>query len=344
MVNAALASRRLAPLLKAAAGMARERKVPQFASRTFRALDASRKPANPDGPPVTLWADTFTNYFQPHIAVAAVRVLEAAGFNVRIPQQHLCCGRPLYDYGMLPTAKRYLHETLQVLRLDIEMGVPVVGLEPSCVAVFRDELLNLMPHDANARRLAAQTYTLAELLAKHAPDWDPPDLRGSAALIQVHCHQGAVMGYGAERALLERMGIDATIPDSGCCGMAGSFGYEAGDRYEVSIACGERVILPAVREARKDAIIIADGFSCREQIGQNTDRTAVHIAEVIALGLDRTDIRASATYPERKMRHEALEEATNGHANHQGRRVAAVMAAGLAVGAAGAAIRSQRRA
>jgi FAD/FMN-containing dehydrogenase/Fe-S oxidoreductase len=304
LVNRATASPRLGPLLKALAGVAQERQVPQFAPRTFRALDTARTPANPDGPPVLLWADTFTNHFQPHIAVAAVQVLEAAGFNVHIPRQHLCCGRPLYDYGMLPTAKRYLHETLQALDLNIKAGVPVVGLEPSCVAVFRDEAVNLMPHDENAKRLASQTFTLAEFLAKHAPEWDPPDLRGATALVQVHCHQHAVMGYDAERALLERMGIDATIPDSGCCGMAGSFGYEAGERYDVSIACGERVILPAVRGARKDAIIIADGFSCREQIGQNTDRTAVHIAEVVAQGLDRTDVRTSATYPERRMRAE----------------------------------------
>ncbi|HSU71224.1 MAG TPA: hypothetical protein VLI70_07175 [Micrococcaceae bacterium] len=183
---------------------------------------------------------------------------------------------------------------LNVLGGEIRTGVPVVGLEPSCVAVFRDELGNMMPNDENARRLAAQTFTLAELLARYAPDWTVPTLAG-AALVQVHCHQGAVLGFGSEEALLKRLGLQVTVPDAGCCGMAGSFGYEAGQNYDVSIACGERVLLPLVRGAAPECLIIADGFSCREQIAQNTGRRALHLAQVLRLGMQ---IDALDAYPE----------------------------------------------
>ncbi|HET8599885.1 MAG TPA: FAD-binding and (Fe-S)-binding domain-containing protein [Segeticoccus sp.] len=276
-----------APLLKAVAGVAQDRQVPQFAGHTFRA-SLDRSLLGGAGAPVLLWADTFTNHFQPQVAEAAVRVLRAAGFAVQVPDQHLCCGRPLYDYGMLPTARRYLEQVRDALRPQIEAGVPVVGLEPSCVAVFRDELPGMLPEDPLARRLADQTLTLAELLGRYAPSWRPPRL-DRKALVQVHCHQGAVIGFDSERALLERTGLDLEVPDSGCCGMAGSFGYEAGERYDVSIACGERVILPKVRDAAADTLILADGFSCREQIEQNTDRQALHLAQVLDLAMNGDD-------------------------------------------------------
>jgi len=317
-------------LLKLAAGVAPERELPRFAPRTFRSLHRGHRAANPDGPPVILWADTFSNGFTPHVAQAGVEVLEAAGFNVRVPASNLCCGRPLYDYGMLDTARRYLDTILDSLREEIEAGVPVVGLEPSCVAVFRDELPNLMPRNQNARRLSAQTFTLAQLLDKQAPHWQPPRL-DAAALVQVHCHQGAVLGYDKERALLERMGVRVEVPDSGCCGMAGSFGFERGEKYAVSMACGERVILPAVREARPDTLIVADGFSCREQIAQSTDRTALHLAEVVAMALHPPDPRMSPAYPERRAR-----PADDGRAPDRSRPVRALAGAALAAGAAAA--------
>ena len=294
LVNTVAGSRRLAPALKAAAGLAPQRQVPRFAPRTFRSWMRGRTMANPAGTPVLLWVDTFSNHFQPEVAIAAVEVLEDAGFRVGIPAQTLCCGRPLYDYGMLETARHYLQDVLNVLGDEIRTGVPVVGLEPSCVAVFRDELGNMMPNDENARRLAAQTFTLAELLARYAPDWTVPTLAG-AALVQVHCHQGAVLGFGSEEALLKRLGLQVTVPDAGCCGMAGSFGYEAGQNYDVSIACGERVLLPLVRGAAPECLIIADGFSCREQIAQNTGRRALHLAQVLRLGMQ---IDALDAYPE----------------------------------------------
>jgi Fe-S oxidoreductase len=287
-------------LLKLAAGVARERRLPAFAPQTFRQWERRRTPANPGRREVLLWVDTFADHFQPHVAMSAVEVLEAAGLRVRTPATALCCGRPLYDYGMLPTARRYLERVLDTLRDDIRAGTPVVGTEPSCLAVFRDELPNLFPHDEDAHRLAHQTVTVAQALEELAPEWQPPRLEVKA-LAQVHCHQGAVFGFDAERRLLQRAGVSLEVPDSGGCGMAGSFGYEAGEQYDVSVACGERVILPAVREARPDTVVLADGFSCREQIDQLTDRRAVHGIELVAAGLDTPDPRRSTRFPERRI-------------------------------------------
>ena len=231
-----------------------------------------------------LWADTFTDHFEPAIPRAAVAVLEQAGFQVAVPEKSLCCGRPLYDYGMLPTAKRLLRRIIGTLRPAIEEGTPVVGLEPSCVAVFRDELPNLFPHDEDAQRLSRQTYTIGEFLAEHG--YRPPSLRGKA-LVHGHCHHKAVMGLEGEKALLDGLGLDYRLLDSGCCGMAGSFGFER-DKYQVSMAVGERVLLPAVREADQNTLIITDGFSCREQIRQATRRRPLHLAEVLEMAIDGT--------------------------------------------------------
>jgi FAD/FMN-containing dehydrogenase/Fe-S oxidoreductase len=300
LVNAVAHAPVAATLLKSAAGVARERELPAFAPRTFRQWERRRTPANPGGREVLLWVDTFADHFQPHVAMSAVEVLEAAGLRVHIPGTVLCCGRPLYDYGMLPTARRYLQRVLDTLRDDIRAGTPVVGTEPSCLAVFRDELPNLFPHDEDAHRLARQACTVAQALEELAPGWEPPRI-SLDGLAQVHCHQGAVLGFDAERRLLERAGVSLEVPDSGCCGMAGSFGYEAGERYDVSVACGERVILPAVREARPDTVVLADGFSCRGQIGQLTDRRAVHGIELVAAALDPPDPRRSTRFPERRI-------------------------------------------
>ncbi|HET8591311.1 MAG TPA: FAD-binding and (Fe-S)-binding domain-containing protein [Nakamurella sp.] len=281
LANLATHAPGLAHLAKTVAGVSQHREIPRFARHTFTDWFAGHQPEHPGGDPVLLWPDTFTNYFQPDIAVAAVEVLESAGFRVTIPPRPLCCGRPLYDYGMLRTARHYLDSVLATLREPIRQGVPLVGLEPSCVAVFRDELTNMLPNDEDARRLRAQSSTLAQFLVVRAPDWNP-EYRGGHALVQVHCHQGAVLGYQAEQYLLTRAGVDLDIPTSGCCGMAGSFGYEAGERYDVSMACGERVILPKVRQADGSTVLVADGFSCREQIYQATGRRALHVAQVLA--------------------------------------------------------------
>jgi len=246
---------------------------------------------------VILWPDTFNNHFHPQTAQAAVEVLEAAGFQVTVPRQSLCCGRPLYDYGMLDLAERLLLQILDALRPQIQAGIPVVGLEPSCTAVFRDELTNILPDDQDARRLHQQTFLLSEFLEKKAPDYQPPTLKRKA-VVHGHCQHKAIMGMTDEEAVLRKMGLDVNVLDAGCCGMAGSFGYEKGDKYDVSIACGERVLLPAVRDAAKDTLVIANGFSCRGQIEQETDRHALHLAQVIQMAMRDGDGGAGGAYPE----------------------------------------------
>lgn len=294
-----------AGLMKRLGGIAPQRKIPKFAKKTFRDWFARRPKANQGKPRVILWPDTFNNFFFPETAKAAVEVLEGAGFQVTIPPRILCCGRPLYDWGMLELAKRQLGQILDVLSADISAGTPIVGLEPSCVAVFRDELKGLFSNSEQADRLRQQTYTLSEFLVKHAPDYQAPKLQRQA-LMHGHCHHKAIMQLGCEETLLEKMGIDLKVLDSGCCGMAGAFGYEA-EKYDVSVACGERVLLPEVRSAPKDTLIIADGFSCREQIEQLTDRRALHSAQVLQMALREGPQGPYGNLPEKRYpgQHEA---------------------------------------
>ncbi len=230
-----------------------------------------------------LWADTFNNHFHPQTLKAAVEVLEDAGFHVMVPQQSLCCGRPLYDFGMLDTARRLLRQILDMLRPEIEAGIPFVGLEPSCVAVFRDEMHGLFPMDEDSKRLGDNFLTLAEFLEKKATGYRVPKLRRKA-LVHGHCHHTHVMTLTHEQSVLKDMGLNYEMLDSGCCGMAGSFGFEA-SHYDVSVAVGERVLLPAVRQAEEDTLIIADGFSCREQIAGLTGRGALHLAQALQMAL-----------------------------------------------------------
>jgi Fe-S oxidoreductase len=262
------------------AGVAKERRMPRFAPKTFRELfverGASARRADSGGRGrVLLWPDTFNNHFLPGTALAAAEVLERAGYNVEIPRKRLCCGRPLYDWGFLDRAKKQLREILDTLDEDLT----IVGLEPSCVSVFRDELPHLFPDDPRAQRISRSTLTLSELLLR---DGVPlPQLR-KTAIVQAHCHHKAVMRFDAEETLLRQMGLDLTHPDSGCCGMAGAFGFEK-KHYDLSMKLGERVILPMVREASEETLIIANGFSCREQIEQGSGRKTLHFAEVLRL-------------------------------------------------------------
>jgi FAD/FMN-containing dehydrogenase/Fe-S oxidoreductase len=274
----------LAGAVKRLLGLAHQRPLPAVAAQPFRAWFAARATRNPGGPRVLLWPDTFTNYFRPQTGRAAVEVLEAAGWRVELPPRPLCCGRPLYDYGMLHLAKRLLRQILEVLDEPLAAGVPMVVLEPSCAAVFRDELGNLLPTDERAIRLGRQTLLLSEFLQRQANGWQPPRLQRKA-LVHGHCHHKAIMKLTDEQQLLARLGLDAEVLDAGCCGLAGSFGYERGERYQVSIKAGERVLLPAVRTAAEDTLIIADGFSCQEQIAHGTDRRALHLAQVLQLAL-----------------------------------------------------------
>ncbi len=249
-------------------------------------------------PSVLLWPDTFNNYFTPAPARAAVEVLEAAGYRVLVPRAHLCCGRPLYDFGLLDRAQSLLLEILDTLEPEIEAGIPIVGLEPSCVAVFRDELLNFFPHDSRAQKLARQTFLLSEFLDQQSGNAPLPQFPRKA-LLHGHCHHKSIMKMTTEESLLRRLGIDFTTPAPGCCGMAGSFGFHA-EKYDVSAAIGELELLPAVRRAPADWLIIADGFSCREQIAQGTHRHALHLAEVLQMALDPA-LAAAEPHPESRL-------------------------------------------
>ena len=264
-------------VMKPFGGIARQRKMPSFARTTFRTSFASRAKKKSDRR-VVLWPDTFNNHFLPGTALAAVDVLERAGYEVTIPRKRVCCGRPLYDWGFLARAKKLLAETLDVLAPELDEGLPVIGLEPSCVSVFRDELPNLFPNDDRARRLSS-AMTLSEFLVREQVEL--PQLHRKA-IVQAHCHHKSVMRFDAEEQLLRRMGLDLVHPDSGCCGMAGAFGFEE-KNYELSMRVGERVLLPMVRESSADTLILADGFSCREQIEQATGRATLHLAEVLQL-------------------------------------------------------------
>ena len=322
----------LRDLAKLVAGVPHQRRIPAFAPETFKQWfhrthetssrsggrirpprEAQRGPwksgpsgprkgpeknraSAPEGRTVLLWPDTFNNYFQPATARAAVEVLEAAGYRVLLPRANLCCGRPLYDFGMLDRAQSLLLDILDALAPEIEAGIPIVGLEPSCVAVFRDELLNLFPHDDRAQALSQQTFLLSEFLDRNSANAPLPQFPRKA-LLHGHCHHKSLMKMTAEESLLRRIGIDFQMPAPGCCGMAGSFGFERDDdKYEISQAIGELELLPAVRKAPSDWLIIADGFSCREQIAQGTGRHALHLAEVLQMALDPPPI--ASPFPE----------------------------------------------
>ncbi len=272
-------------IVKAAIGMAPQRTIPAFASRTFQRSFHSRSTAQKADtrPSVLLWPDTWNNYFYPQAAHAAAQVLEDAGFAVQVPRGHLCCGRPLYDFGMLDRAKRYLLRVLDALQPQLQAGTPIVVLEPSCASVFREESLNLLANDPRyaepARKLAAQTYLLSEFLMHKAEHYTPPNRHDQRILVHGHCHQKPRMTEELE--LLRASGAQVELLDSGCCGMAGPFGFEK-EKYSISTALANRVLLPAVEAAEKETVIVTNGFSCREQIAQLSDRRAVHLSQVLA--------------------------------------------------------------
>ncbi|GAA1626094.1 FAD-binding and (Fe-S)-binding domain-containing protein [Georgenia ruanii] len=295
-VNALAHTPGLDGVLKAAGGVDARRTLPRFArtrfTTWFRRLDRRGRLPRGDGSrgEVLLWPDTFTNHLGPWIGAAAVEVLEAAGFTVRIPDQELCCGLTWISTGQLGIAKKVLHRTAAALAPWTAAGTPVVGLEPSCTAVFRADAADLFPRDRDVERLRAQTKTLGELVLERAPDWDPPRLQ-RAAIVQMHCHQHAVLDEHADVELLRRAGVSAQVLDSGCCGLAGNFGFEAG-HYDVSMRCAEDGLLPALRAASTDTVVVADGFSCRTQIdqsgelpGQGDGRRPVHVAQLLATAL-----------------------------------------------------------
>jgi FAD/FMN-containing dehydrogenase/Fe-S oxidoreductase len=277
--NRALAMKPLADLVKRAGGIDPRRDLPPFAERSFRDWFSRRVPEGSGHEPVLLWVDTFTDYFTPAVGKAAVRLLESLGFAVGITEKPECCGLTWITTGQLPTARRKIRSSLDAMRPHVAAGVPVVGLEPSCTAVFRSDAAELLGEAApGARPTAEAMHTLAELLAAHRPDWEPPRLDGTEIVAQPHCHQHAVLGWEADAALLERAGARVRQL-GGCCGLAGNFGVERG-HYETSVAVAETALLPEVRQ-RPDAVLAADGFSCRTQLDALAGRPGRHLAEIL---------------------------------------------------------------
>ncbi|SDR04371.1 FAD-binding and (Fe-S)-binding domain-containing protein [Actinopolyspora saharensis] len=275
------------PVLRSAAkwlgGIDQRRELPGFAPVTLRRWFADRGgTSNPHGRRVLLFPDTFNNHLHTDVGVACVEALENAGWQVVMPDRHVCCGRPLYDYGFLDVARRYLHNVLDALRADIRAGTPVVGMEPSCLAVFRDELGKMLPYDDDAGRLAANSYHFAEFCQRF--ELPVPALSGRA-LLWGHCHHLATGGLDPDQRMLERMGVEVDPVSGGCCGVAGAWGYEQG-KFGLSVDCGEQALLPAVRAADEDALVVADGFSCRSQIEQVGRRRAMHSGQVLRLAED----------------------------------------------------------
>jgi FAD/FMN-containing dehydrogenase/Fe-S oxidoreductase len=287
----------LAQAFKLAAGMTQEREVPTFAPLTLQEWFVQRGgTTNPGGRKVVLFPDTFNNHLHTDVGVAAVETLEAAGWQVIVPEGHVCCGRPLYDYGFLDLAERYLRRGLDQLREWYREDVPIVGLEPSCVAVFKDELGNLLPHDEDAKRLAQSTYHFAEFFERF--EVEPPRLERKA-FVWGHCHQKATGGIEPEVELLRTMGVEVETLAAGCCGLAGSWGFEAG-RHEISLQIGEQGLLPRVRELDEETIVVADGFSCKTQIEQGgTGRRALHVAQVLQLAREHGPSGPPGQKPER---------------------------------------------
>ena len=291
LANAAWNVPAIAGIAKLIAGVDSHRQFPRFATRTFRrgmpAGIADLGGARGADRRVVLFADTFTEGFAPSQGMAALRVLQAAGFTVEVPRANLCCGRPLYDRGFLKQGRRLLTQIMDRFEPELDSGVPVIVLEPSCEAVFHDELVNLFPADPRAARLDKMAVGLGAFVQAHPREFEPV-LTGrltAPAVLHGHCHQKATVGMAEEVATLRGIGLSPTQPEPGCCGMAGAFGFERGEHYDLSQKIGEKALLPAVRAAAPDALVIADGFSCREQIAQSGGRQALHLAEVLEMAL-----------------------------------------------------------
>ena len=273
----------LSPALMRLAGVDTRRNLPQFAPQTFRSW-FEQHPVSA-GRPVTLFLDTFTNHFSPETGIAMVRVLQASGYAPRLPKKELCCGLTWISTGQLDAARRVLGRTVDELtRLSVD-GAPIVGVEPSCTAVLRSDAGELLGEE-RTEPVRSATHTLAELLAK-TPTWTPPRLDDVKVLAQPHCHHHAVMDWSPDARLLRDAGADVRRL-GGCCGLAGNFGVERG-HYDVSVAVAEQQLLPAVRESTGEAVVLADGFSCRTQIEDLSDRHGIHLAQLLAGRLDPTD-------------------------------------------------------
>ncbi|HEX7104489.1 MAG TPA: FAD-linked oxidase C-terminal domain-containing protein [Acidothermaceae bacterium] len=296
LVNFATQTPGLSLLAKLAAGVDQRRPLPEFAPMNLQEWFKRRGTHNPNGRPVVLFPDTFNNYLHTDVGVACVEAIEAAGWRVIMPEQHICCGRPLYDYGFLDVAERYLRNVLDQLRPYARAGVPIVGMEPSCLAVFKDEIKRMLPHDDDAKRLTQNACHFGEFFDKFGIE--PPKLHGKA-LLWGHCHHRATGGIEPEQRVLEKMGLDVEPLSGGCCGLAGSWGFESG-KWQISVDCGEQKLLPAVREAPADTVVVANGFSCKTQIqdASRSRRRALHLAQVMTMARETWSVDAAPGLPE----------------------------------------------
>ena len=292
LANALTQTPVISSVAKRIAGVAAGRTLPRFAPQTHSKIH-KRRPANPSRSlkKVILWVDTFCEHFHPEIANDAVDILQIAGFDAQLPLRRLCCGRPLYDYGYLDAARERLQtilDTLSPLFDGDDAAVALVGLEPGCMSVFKDELLKMFPDDPRAKVLSDNAFLLGDFL--NVSGYRPPRF-DAEVVVHAHCHQKSLFGVTGEKAILAAMGVNATWLDSGCCGMAGSFGFDP-RHEEISTNVGELVLLPAVRRAPKQAFILTNGFSCREQIHQKTGRQVVHFAELLKIAHARAETRS----------------------------------------------------
>jgi FAD/FMN-containing dehydrogenase/Fe-S oxidoreductase len=295
----------LSSVVKSLGGFPQERRLPPLAPEAFTQWWKRRPRKTPRTKRVMLWPDTFNNYFFPSTAQAATEVFEYAGYEVVLPKKRVCCGRPLYDFGMLDRAKRLLHHDLDVVADELERGTEIVGLEPSCVSVFRDELPNLMPNDKLAGMMRKQTKMFTEFLSDHQNEFEWPRLERTA-VVHGHCHQKSLMKMETEETALKKMGMNYEMPDNGCCGLAGSFGFEK-EKYETSIKIADKELTPHLDRAKESTFVIANGFSCREQIEHVSGRRGLHIAEVMQMAIHSGPNGPTVGAPERELieRHEA---------------------------------------
>ncbi|MBP2365675.1 FAD-binding and (Fe-S)-binding domain-containing protein [Pseudonocardia parietis] len=284
----------LAKIAKKAGGIDARRAIPPIARETYTARAAKGAPMTrvPElgiepgsRGPLLLWTDTFTDHFDPDVAADAVAVLTALGYRVELPPRNVCCGLTWTSTGQVTAARRVLARSLRAIGPALDAGIPVVGLEPSCTAALRSDAAELLPDEPRVTLLGQQVSTFAELLGRHADELSAVAGEGNGkALVQIHCHQHAELGSEPDRAVLKALGVDATVLDSGCCGLAGNFGFEDG-HYDVSMACAERALLPAVRAADDGVDLLADGYSCRTQVRQAGEREPVHLAQIAARAL-----------------------------------------------------------
>ncbi|PVX59597.1 FAD-binding and (Fe-S)-binding domain-containing protein [Rhodococcus globerulus] len=282
IVNATMRIPGIGPLALSSAGVDERRAIPPFAVQTFRSwFKATEHDRVTTGEPVLLFVDSFTNYFTPEVGHATVRVLEAAGYRPQLLDKQQCCGLTWISTGQLTAAKKILSRTVDALSEYVGAGIPIVGMEPSCTGVLRSDAAELLGRQA-AEPIAENTHTLAELLTDRG--WEPPSLKGQAIIAQPHCHHHSVMGWSPDAQLLEKAGASVQRL-GGCCGLAGNFGVEKG-HYEVSVAVAEQQLIPAVTAADANTVILADGYSCRTQLSDLTDRSGEHLAQLLASRLD----------------------------------------------------------